>query len=277
MKVTNKIQSIVLMIVVGLVFANAVFAQKNDDDRRVRIAQVEKNQPSGKIKAKNSSEPIDVEEDVTAKEDDDETKEGKKVVLSYGNYLDEYRLGANDIISIEVFGQCPDYCVTDKTIPPTAKMSYPLIREGVFVGGKTVEDVADDVTKKLEEYIIDPKVTVTLVRAGSARYSVMGKVNAPGVRIMDRKVSINEAILEAGGVSKEGTKKKVFIARINPQGFYSTEEIDLIGIETGKIPTMFLQPGDQVFVGDKGLTFGKVLDYIGKFSAARVLFGGGLF
>ncbi len=91
---------------------------------------------------------------------------------------------------------------------------------------------------------------------------------------MDRKVSINEAILEAGGVSKEGTKKKVFVARINPQGFYSTEEVDLIGIETGKIPTMFLQPGDQVFVGDKGLTFGKVLDYIGKFSEARVLFGG---
>ncbi len=272
MKVVSKIQNIVLIAIVGLFFSNGIFAQKKDvksEDKRVRIAQVEK---------KQTAEITVSDEDLSVKEDDDEeTKEAKKTVSYYSNYLDEYRLGANDIISIEVFGQCPDYCVTDKTIPPTAKMSYPLIREGVFVGGKTVEDVADDVTKKLEEYIIDPKVTVTLVRAGSARYSVMGKVNAPGVRIMDRKVSINEAILEAGGISKEGTKKKVFIARINSQGFYSTEEIDLIGIEMGKIPTMFLQPGDQVFVGDKGLTFGKVLDYIGKFSAARVLFGGGLF
>ena len=141
-----------------------------------------------------------------------------EIVPYYNNYLKEYRLGPNDVITVEVFGQCPDYCKTGITVPPTARISYPLIREGVMVGGKTVEQIADEITKKLDEYIIDPKVTVTLDKAMSVRYSVMGKVAAPGIRIMDRKVSVYEAIIEAGGLTKEGDKKKVAIVSFDNQG-----------------------------------------------------------
>lgn len=275
MKAVKDIQSIILILVIGLVFSLVVLAQeKNDKDPKKEGDKIAKTDKTTKTAdAKN-----DVKSDgdnITPDEDDE--KEAEKTGAYYKNYLDEYRLGPNDIISVEVFGQCPDYCKIDASVPPTARLSYPLIREGVFVGGKTVEEVADDVTKKLEEYIIDPKVTVTLVRPGSARYAVMGKVALPGVRIMDRKISINEAILDAGGIAKDGSKKKVFIARVNSEGYYSTEEIDLVAIEQGKIPTMFLKPGDQVFVGGKGFTWDKFFKVLGNVSAARILFGGGLF
>src|SRR4051794_34958736 len=120
----------------------------------------------------------------------------------YNNYLKEYRLGPSDMISVEVFGQCPDYCKTGITVPPNARISYPLIREGIMVAGKTVEQVAAEITKKLDEFIIDPKVTVTLDKAMATRYAVMGNVASPGVRVMDRKVSVYEAILDSGGVSR---------------------------------------------------------------------------
>ncbi len=152
-------------------------------------------------------------------------------------------------------------------------MSYPLIREGIMVGGKTVEEVAADITKRLEEYIIDPKVTVSLVRPGSARYAVMGKVGVPGVRIMDRRISINEALLEAGGFAKGASKEKVYLARYTPDGYFSKEQIDIKAIEQGKIPTVFLKPGDQVLVGEKGFTWNKLLNVLGQASAARILFG----
>lgn len=263
MKAVKRIQNLVLLIIVGLVFSVGVFAQKTEDGKkpkkeREKIAKIDK-----KSEDKN----------IPNQDDDKEVKEAKKTEAYYSNYLSEYRLGPNDIISIEVFNQCPSYCKTDALVPPTARMSYPLIREGVFVGGKTVEEVADDVTKKLEEYIIDPKVTVTLVRPGSARYAVMGKVNSPGVRVMDRKISVNEAILDAGGIAKGGSRKKVFIARFNSQGFYEKSEVDLIGIERGKKPTIFLKPGDQIFVGEKGFTLSKFFNYLGQASAARILFG----
>lgn len=203
-----------------------------------------------------------------------ETVEEAEILPYYNNYLKEYRLGPNDVISVEVFGQCPDYCKTNITVPPTARISYPLIREGILVGGKTVEQIADEITKRLDEYIIDPKVTVTLDKAMSVRYSVMGKVAAPGIRVMDRKISIYEAIIEAGGIAKDGNKKKIALLRFDAQGRLSRQDVNLTEIETGKTPMIYLNPGDQVFVSGKGFTMDKLLETAGKFSVVRLLFGG---
>lgn len=293
MKAVKFINSIVLIAIVGLVFSNGIFAQEinngNAAKERERIAKVENTSDSNgaikiikpdkktksdkKTKLDSQIDKKSGNENPDALTNDEENKDAEQVVSYYNNYLSEYRLGPNDVISVEVFGQCPDYCLTDKTVPPTARISYPLIREGVLVGGRTTFEIEDIITKELNEYIIDPKVTVTLVKAGSARYAVMGKVGVPGVRIMDRKVSINEAILEAGGLMKSADRTKVFIARFSPEGFLEREQVDLEGIEKGKVPTIFLKPGDQVFVGEKGFTWGKFFGVLEKASLARILFG----
>lgn len=203
-----------------------------------------------------------------------ETVVGDEEILPYyNNYLREYRLGPSDIISVEVFDQCPQYCIVGKTIPPNARISYPLIREGILVAGKTVEQVAAEITKKLDEYIIDPKVSVTLEKAMSTRYSVMGNVAAPGVRVMDRKVSVYEAIIESGGVTKNGHKDKVYIVSYAKDGRLERKQVSLAKMEAGKADMVFLNPGDQVFVAGKGFTIEKFFDVLGKASAARLLFG----
>jgi polysaccharide biosynthesis/export protein len=191
----------------------------------------------------------------------------------YENYLKEYRLGPSDVISVEVFGQCPDYCITATTIPPNAKISYPLIREGILVAGKTVEQVAAEITKKLDEFIIDPKVTVTLNKAMATRYAVMGNVATPGVRVMDRKVSVYEAILESGGVTRNGNKDKVYVISYTKDGRLSRTLVSLTAMEMGKAEMIYLNPGDQVFVSGKGFTVEKFLTVIGQAGAARALFG----
>ncbi|MEO7658161.1 MAG: polysaccharide biosynthesis/export family protein [Pyrinomonadaceae bacterium] len=196
-----------------------------------------------------------------------------EILPYYNNYLKEYRLGPSDMISVEVFGQCPDYCKTGITVPPNARISYPLIREGVMVAGKTVEQIAEEITAKLDEFIIDPKVTVTLDKAMSTRYSVMGNVAAPGVRVMDRKVSVYEAILESGGVTKNGNRDKVYVVSYTPEGRLARKEVSLSQMENGKAEMVFLSPGDQVFVSGKGFTIEKFFDVMGKASAARFLFG----
>lgn len=196
-----------------------------------------------------------------------------EILPYYNNYLREYRLGPSDVISVEVFGQCPEYCVVSKTVPPNAKISYPLIREGVLVAGKTVEQVAAEITKKLDEFIIDPKVNVTLEKAMSTRYSVMGNVAAPGVRVMDRKVSVYEAIIESGGVTKNANKDKVYVVSYAKDGRLERKQVSLAQMESGKADMVFLNPGDQVFVGGKGFTIEKFFDVLGKASAARLLFG----
>lgn len=202
-----------------------------------------------------------------------ETPAGDDVLPYYANYLKEYRLGPSDIISVEVFGQCPEYCIMSKPVPPNARISYPLIREGILVAGKTVEQVAAEITQKLDEFIIDPKVNVTLEKAMSTRYAVMGDVATPGVRVMDRKVSVYEAILESGGVTRNANKDKVFIVSYAKDGRLTRKQVSLKQMEAGKAEMVFLNPGDQVFVEGKGFTIGKFLSAIGQASAARALFG----
>ena len=203
----------------------------------------------------------------------DQSPEADSILPYYSNYLKEYRLGPSDVISVEVFGQCPDYCVTSRTIPPNARISYPLVREGVMVAGKTVEQVAAEITKKLDEFIIDPKVTVTLDKAMATRYSVMGNVAAPGVRVMDRKVSVYEAILDAGGVSKTGDKKKVAVVSYGKDGRLSRRIVSLADMEAGKAEMVYLSPGDQVFVAGKGFSIEKVFQIMASASSLRYMIG----
>jgi polysaccharide export outer membrane protein len=235
--------------------------------------------PPTKIAAAKAATEKPVLPAPTAKNDDPPaatstpTNEEDAILPYYNNYLKEYRLGPSDMISIEVFGQCPDYCKTGLTVPPNARISYPLIRDGVMVAGKTVEEVAADITKKLDEFIIDPKVTVTLDKAMSNRYSVMGHVATPGIRVMDRRVSVYEAVLEAGGVTRKGNRDKIAVMRYGKDGKLTRSIVSLAAMEKGTVEMVYLNPGDQVFVTGRGFTLDTVFDILGKASVVRFLFG----
>lgn len=282
MKAVNLIRSIGLILLGAIVFNIGIFAQQDVPKQLEQTTPTEVKPDTGKKpkKEKKNKKSKDTKPEAQPTpqvvETGENLPEAEAAVLPYyNNYMAEYRLGPNDIISVEVFGQCPDYCIIGKAVPPTAKISYPLIREGVFVGGKTVEQVQDEITKKLDEYIIDPHVSVTIDKAQSARYSVLGKVAAPGVRVMDRKVSLYEAIVESGGILKDGDKKRVTLYRFNAQGRLTPQTINLLEIERGRADMVFLNPGDQVFVPDQGfrLNMNTVFKVLEKASLARILFG----
>lgn len=297
MKAIKFVQNIGLILASGLIFSLGAAAQQEETtpkqrervarteikpDKTVMVKADEPNKEAPPLQETKTEQTVDATKKDTqtptteTKSDDKTLSPEEAVVLPvYTNYLTEYRLGPNDVISVEVFGQCPDYCKDGITVPPTAKVSYPLIREGVFVGGKTIEQVQDEITKKLDEYIIEPKVTVTLVKAMSARYSVLGKVATPGVRVMDRKVSLYEAIVESGGVLKDGDKKRVTLYRLDAQGKLAPQTVNLVEMERGKAEMIYLNPGDQVFVPDAGfkLNVSTIFKILEKASLARLLFG----
>lgn len=202
----------------------------------------------------------------------DSSEEESAILSYYNNYLKEYHLGPEDVISVQVFGQ-PNYSKSAITIPPTAKISYPLVPDGIFVGGKTTEQVAATITKSLDEYIIDPKVTVTLDKVGSARYGVLGKVGVPGVKLMNRRYNLYEAIAEAGGITSEGDKKRVLLLRLNQQGGFSQTFFDMNKMLSGKVDLPYLIPGDQIIVPEKRWSMTKILDTLSRASAIRILFG----
>jgi protein involved in polysaccharide export with SLBB domain len=92
---------------------------------------------------------------------------------------------------------------------------------------------------------------------------------------MDRKVSLFEAIVESGGVLKDGDKKRVTVYRYNQSGRLAPQTYNLVDIERGKADMVYLNPGDQVFVPDQGfkLNPGTIFKILEKASVVRLLFG----
>lgn len=226
-------------------------------------------------RADTSKTPSGVTAGAQAGRRSESSEEEAAIVPYYNMYLTNYHLGPDDIISVDIFNQ-PRYSKAGITVPPNGKISYPLIPEGVNVVGKTTEEVQEEIKKRLDEYIIDPQVTVFLDKAVSATYSVVGDVAQPGVRTMTRRYSITEALAMAGGVLETGDKSKVVILRRQADGNVSPILVNVKKIEKGQAKEMaFLVPGDQVVVpGNKLKILDKIMKMVPILSFARVFTGG---
>ena len=205
----------------------------------------------------------------------DQSSEEAAIVPYYNNFFTTYRLGPEDVVSVTVFGQ-ERYSKQGIVIPPSGRISLPLIPDGIFVNGKTVDQVADLIKQRYDEYIIDPQVSVSLDRAGSYRYSVIGDVAQPGIRLMTRRLSAAEAIAEAGGILQTGDKKKVYVLRKQQNGNLVPIPVNIAAIYRGQAPdAVYLVPGDQVVVPGNSLKKWQTLtNFLPILSFARLFTGG---
>ncbi|HEX8127564.1 MAG TPA: polysaccharide biosynthesis/export family protein [Pyrinomonadaceae bacterium] len=256
--------------------------QKSGQKTRPRTATTTRTSDAAKragerLEPDDTSAPprSDVSAEMLANRRETLSEEEAAVVPYYNNFMATYRLGPEDVISITVFN-LDRYSKAGITIPPDAVISHPLIPEGVFVGGKTTKQVADEITKKLDEYVIEPKVTVSLDKAQSAVFWVVGDVAQPGIRPMSRRLSLTEALALSGGVLETGNKKKVMVMRRHANGFLQPTIIDVAAIEKGRMPdNYFLNPGDQIIVpGNKLKTFDRLVKLLPVVSFFRIFTGG---
>src|SRR5215203_2975461 len=201
----------------------------------------------------------------------EQTADEAVVNTFYNNFFSTYRLGPEDVISVEVFNQ-ERYSRKGIIVPPSGRVSLALIPGGVFVNGKTVDEVAEIVKKRYDEYIIDPQVTVSLDKASSYRYSVVGDVGQPGVRLMSHRMTVTEALAEAGGVLSTGDRSKVYVLRRQTSGFVAPILVNVSAIYKGKAAdNVYLVPGDQIVVpGNKMKKVKEWLGFTSVLSFARV-------
>lgn len=217
-----------------------------------------------------SRPPSDVSDEMQANRMEQMSEEAA-VNPFYNNFFSTYRLGPEDVISVDVFNQ-DRYSRKGITIPPSGRISLSLIPGGVFVNGKTVDEVAEFIKKKYDEYIIDPQVTVSLEKASSYRYSVIGDVGQPGIRLMSHRMTVTEAIAEAGGVLNTGSKSKIVVLRRQSSGVLAQIPVNLSAIYKGKAAdNVYLVPGDQIVVpGNKLKTLQTIMGFTPIMSFARI-------
>ena len=205
----------------------------------------------------------------------DQDSEEAAIVPYYNNFFTTYRLGPEDVISVNVFGQ-DRYSRQGIKIPPSGRIYLSLIPDGIFVNGKTVDQVAELIKKRYDEFIIDPQVSVSLDQAGSYRYSVVGDVAAPGIKPMTRRLSVSEAVAEAGGVLQTGNRSKIVVLRKQQDGTLKPIPVNLSAVYKGQAPdSIYLVPGDQVIVpGNKLKKLQTIMGFAQVLSFANVFRGG---
>ena len=214
--------------------------------------------------------PSDMPDEIQANRQEQLSEEAA-IYPYYNNFFSTYRLGPEDVISVDVFNQ-ERYSRKGITIPPSGRISLSLIPGGVLVNGKTVDEVAEIITKKYDEYIIDPQVTVSLEKAASYRYSVIGDVGQPGIRLMNHRMTVTEAIAEAGGVLSTGDKSKIVVLRRQSSGVLAQIPVNVSAIYKGKAAdTTYLVPGDQIIVpGNKLKKVRELLGFTQVLGFARI-------
>ena len=265
-------------IVLVLIAAIGVSGQTQNDPKkeRPRTTEQEQKKPQKPVTGERlepddaARTPTDVSEDIQANRMEQMSEEAA-VNPYYNNFFNTYRLGPEDVISIETFNQ-DRYSRKGITIPPSGRISMPLIPGGVFVNGKTVDEVAEIIKKRYDEYIIDPQITVSLDKATSYRYSVIGDVGQPGIRLMNHRMTVTEAIAEAGGVLSTGDRSKVIVLRRQNDGTLATIQVNVSKIYKGKAPdNTYLVPGDQILVpGNKLKKWREIMGFANVLSFARI-------
>ncbi|HEX8502517.1 MAG TPA: polysaccharide biosynthesis/export family protein [Pyrinomonadaceae bacterium] len=255
-----------------LLFAPAAASAQKKKDAKQKSPAAERLEPDDKSVARPG-----VPEEALANRRERKDEEAEAEIPYYNNFLTSYRLGPEDVISIKVFGgpNVEKYSMTGITVPPDGTIDYYFVSDGLQVAGKTTRQVRDEIVKHLDEYIIEPKVTVSLEKAMSMRYGVLGDVAQPGVRIMSRRLSAYEAIIEAGGILSTG-KSQVYVLHWNADRTLRQTPIDIAAIQKGKAPdNYFLSPGDQIFVpGNKWKRVESIIKLAPILSFARIFSGG---
>jgi polysaccharide biosynthesis/export protein len=183
----------------------------------------------------------------------------------YQEFYETYRLGPADEIAIRVTGQ-PDYTLERVKVSPTGNIYHPLLGT-MEVAGVTLPQLTERLTRDLSEYLINPKVSAELIEANSAKIGVLGDVLRPGILVMNKPMSVLEAIIASGGIADSGSKSRVIVLRQPHDGRAQTLKVNVKHILEGKAgaeENIALQAGDTVIVnGNKKKKMSYVLSLAG--------------
>lgn len=159
-----------------------------------------------------------------------------------------YVLGCGDRLSIKVWGRDRDTLNTDAIVRPDGNISVPLIGD-IQARGLRVEDLKDELNKRLQEYIYEPNVSVTVIDIKSLKIYILGEVSRQGEFDLVAPADVLQAIAMAGGFSIYAKKDKIQIIRIDGNEkikikFNYNQVIRGINLNQN----ILLRPGDVVIV-----------------------------
>lgn len=157
-----------------------------------------------------------------------------------------YVLGANDTITVQVYGQ-PDAGVTTR-IKADGTIVMPLIGT-VRAEGQTQLQLAETIKNKLVSggFFKQPFVNVEIGAYVSKTVDVAGKVTNPGVYPLDKDYTVLDMLLKSGWIREQGAGY-IYLRRASGGDEIKLDAEALVRGAPDK--NLHLVPGDTLFVPD---------------------------
>ncbi|MBF7730518.1 polysaccharide biosynthesis/export family protein [Pseudomonas sp. N040] len=149
-----------------------------------------------------------------------------------------YKLASGDVISIRVFGE-PDLSVEELRLTDAGSFSYPFIGE-VQAKGKTAVEIEQLIVNKLKgDYLVDPRVSVSVLKY--REFFISGEVKTPGAYPFQPGLTLRRAVALAGGLTERASEGRITIIRdSNPERTPEPATLDTL-----------VMPGDTITI-DQG-------------------------
>jgi len=129
-------------------------------------------------------------------------------------------------------------------VDQNGNIEFPILGT-LNLGGKTTQESVSFLVVELKKYLKDPIVNLLI---SNFKISVLGEVARPGiVNVRDQRITILEALSNAGDMTVFGKRKDVLVIREqNNKKVY--QKIDFTSSEFIKSPYYYLQQNDVVLV-----------------------------
>ena len=161
----------------------------------------------------------------------------------------QYTINVGDVLSVSVWQE--DKLSQDVVVRPDGMISFPLAGD-VPAAGLTIPQFDQEITKRLEEYIRYPEVSISIKKTGGRKIIVLGEVTWPSVYYVSGSRTVLEAIALANGFTKDAVLSSVILVR-KENGKTKGRRLNLTrAIEKGD-PTqnIALQEEDIIYVPKK--------------------------
>jgi len=122
----------------------------------------------------------------------------------------DYKLHAGDKVQVSVWKE--EEMQRLAIIRPDGKFSFPLAGE-VQAAGRTADQIRMEIEGRLQKYIPEPVVTVTVEEVGGNRIYVIGQVKKPGMFVMNPQLTVLQALSLAEGATPFAKLDDIMVIR----------------------------------------------------------------
>ena len=145
----------------------------------------------------------------------------------------DYRIGADDLLEIQVFGV--DQLTRTVRVNSRGQISLPLVGTLQMGGLTAVEAERMLVARLSENYLQDPQVSLFIKEYTSQRVTIEGAVNKPGVYPLRGPTTLLQSLAVAGGQANLSDMTEVMLFRAERDGKRTALVYDVDRIRAGEL------------------------------------------